>query len=109
MVSNAFSAEGYQDGFSQSIYMGHSFFRPGTEDIEVLAPFYGYSRHTQYRQIAGGTNGDPGSLWRDTDENELAKAEIKKGTTEILGMTYFDPSDGDSDLEDYEQWIDFTL
>ena len=24
-------------------------------------------------------------------------------------MTYFDPSDGDSDLEDYEQWIDFTL
>ena len=103
------AGEGYLDGFSQSIYMGHSFFNPGTKDIEVLAPFYGYSRHTQYKQIAGGTNGDPGSLWRDTGEDELAKAEIKKGTTEILGMTYFDPADGDSDFEDYTQWIDFTL
>ena len=108
-ASNAFSVEGYQDGFSQSIYLGHSFFRPGTEDIEVLAPYLGFSSHTQYLQFAGGSNGDPGSLWRDTGEDEEGKAEIKKGNVEILGMTYFDPADGDSDLEDYEQWIDFTL
>jgi len=38
-ASNASSAEGYQDGFSQSVYMGHSFFLPGTNDIEVLAPY----------------------------------------------------------------------
>jgi hypothetical protein len=75
-TSSASETEGYKDGFSQSIYMGHSFFNPGTIDIAVLAPFYGYSRHTQYKQIGGGTNGDPGSLWRDTGENELAKAEI---------------------------------
>ena len=52
--------------------MGHSFFNPGTFDIALLAPHTGHSRHTQYKQIAGGTNGDPGSLWRDTGEDELA-------------------------------------
>ncbi len=98
---------GYQDGFSQSIYMGHSFFNPGTFDIAVLAPYSGYSRHTQYKQIAGGTNGDPGSLWRDTGEDELAKAEIKKGNVEIVGMTWNNTAD--SEFEDYATWIDFIL
>jgi len=107
-ASNASSAEGYQDGFSQSIYMGHSFFNPGTIDIAVLAPFYGYSRHTQYKQIGGGTNGDPGSLWRDTGENELAKAEIKKGGVEIVGMTWTGDQ-ADNEFEDYTTWIDFIL
>ena len=108
-ASNASSAEGYKDGFSQSVLMGHSFFLPGTNDIEVLAPYYGYARHTQYMQLAGGTNGDPGSMWRDTGENEGAKAEIKKGNVELLGLTAFSALDGDSDYEDYKQWIDFTL
>lgn len=108
-TSNASETEGYKVGFSQSVFMGHSFFLPGTSDIEVLAPYYGYTRHTQYQQLAGGTNGDPGSMWRDTGENEGAKAEIKKGTTEILGLTAFSALDGDSDYEDYKQWIDFTL
>jgi len=94
------AGEGYQDGFCQSIYMGHSFFNPGAIDIAVLAPFYGYSRHTQYRQIAGGTNGDPGSLWRDTGENELAKAEIKKGNVEIVVMTWTG-DEADCEFEDY--------
>jgi hypothetical protein len=98
---------GYQDGFSQSIFMGHSFFNPGTFDIAVLAPYSGYSRHTQYKQIAGGTNGDPGSLWRDTDEDELAKAEIKKGNVELVGMTWNNTDD--SEFEDYATWIDFIL
>jgi len=108
-ASNASETEGYKHGFSQSILMGHSFFLPGCNDIEVLAPYYGYSRHTQYKQLGGGTNGDPGSMWRDTGEDEGAKAEIKKGATEILGMTAFSAVDGDSDYEDYKQWIDFTL
>ena len=108
IASNASSAEGYQDGFSQSIYMGHSFFRPGCDDIEVLAPYCGYSRHTQYEQIRGGTNGDPGSLWRDTGENELAKAEIKKGNVEIVGMTWTGDT-ADCEFEDYTTWINFIL
>jgi len=108
IASNASSAEGYQDGFSQSIYMGHSFFNPGCLDIAVLAPYSGYSRHTQYKQIAGGTNGDPGSLWRDTGEDELAKAEIKKGNVEIVGMTWTGDV-ADNEFEDYTTWIDFVL
>lgn len=102
------AGEGYLDGFSQSIYMGHSFFNPGTLDIAVLAPFLGFSRHTQFKQIAGGTNGDPGSLWRDTGENELAKAEIKKGNVEIVGMTWTGDV-ADNEFEDYTTWIDFIL
>ena len=88
--------------------MGHSFFNPGTFDIAVLAPYSGYSRHTQYKQIAGGTNGDPGSLWRDTGEDELAKAEIKKGNVEIVGMTWTGDV-ADNEFEDYTTWIDFIL
>ena len=102
-------SEGLKNGFSQSVLMGHSYFQPGTDDIKVLASYYGYTRHTQFAQLAGGTNGDPGSLWRDTGEDEGAKAEIKKGTTEVLGLTLFSTLDGDSDYEDYKQWIDFTL
>jgi hypothetical protein len=103
------SATANQEGFSQSVLMGHSYFMPGANDIKVLAPYYGYTRHTQFTQGGGGTNGDPGSLWRDTGENEGAKAEIKKGTTEVLGLTLFSLLDGDSEYEDYKQWIDFTL
>lgn len=89
--------------------MGHSFFRPGVEDLEVLAPYAGYDRHNQYRHAAGGHNGDPGSIWRDVGENEGPKAEIKKGGVELLALTSYNENDGDSDYEDYVQWIDFTL
>jgi hypothetical protein len=105
------AAIGYKHGFDKAILLGHSFFKPGTDDLEVLAPFLGYDRHNQYLQTAGGTNGDPGSLWRDIDELEPdnAKAEIKMGGVELLALTVYDPADGDSDYEDYVTWIDFTL
>ena len=103
------AAIGYKDGFDKAILMGHSFFRPGTADLEVLAPHTGYNRHDQYVQIAGGGNGDPGSLWRDIGENEGAKAEIKQSGVELLALTVFSELDGDSDYEDYVTWIDFTL
>lgn len=108
-TSMAHAAIGYKDGFNKAILMGHSFFRPGTEDLEVLAPHTGYTRHNQYVQTAGGSNGDPGSLWRDIGENSGAKAEIKLGGVELLGLTVFSELDGDSDYEDYVTWIDFTL
>ncbi len=60
-------------------------------------------------QIAGGSNGDPCSLWRDIGENEGAKAEIKQGDVELLALTVFSELDGDSDYEDYVTRIDFTL
>ena len=103
------AAIGYKDGFDKAILMGHSFFRPGTEDLETLAPHMGYLRHNQYRHMAGGENGDPGSLWRDIGEDEGAKAEIKLGGVELLALTSFSEHDGDSDYEDYVTWIDFTL
>lgn len=108
-TSIAQAAIGYKDGFDKAILMGHSFFRPGTEDLEVLAQHMGYVRHYQYRHMAGGENGDPGSLWRDIGENEGAKAEIKEGGVELLALTSFSEHDGDSDYEDYVTWIDFTL
>jgi len=89
--------------------MGHSFFRPGAEDLDILAPYLDYDRHSQYRHSAGGHNGDPGSIWRDVGENEGPKAEIKKGSVELIGLTSYSENDGDSDYEDYVTWIDFTL
>lgn len=103
------AAIGYKDGFNRGIFMGHSFFRPGVEDLEVLAPYAGYTRHSQYRHAAGGHNGDPGSIWRDVGENEGPKAEIKLGGVELIALTAYSEHDGDSDYEDYVTWIDFTL
>ncbi len=105
---NASAQIGYKGGFSQSILLGHSFFRPGAKDIAVLAPYTGHSRHSQYGQYAGGTNGDVGSLWRDTDENEGAKAEIKKGGVELLVVTITGDTP-DNELADFAAWIDLTL
>jgi len=99
---------GHKDGFDQSILMGHSFFRPGADDIGILAPHTGHTRHSQYKQIAGGTNGDVGSHWRDTGDNEGSKAEIKKGGVELLAVT-MGPDTADNEYADFAQWIDFTL
>jgi len=105
---NTFAQVGYKDGFSQSIFLGHSFFRPGTDDIAVLAPYTGHTRHTQYLQFAGGTNGDAGSLWRRTGDNELGKAEIKKGGVELVAVA-FGGDAPDNEVADYADWIDLTL
>jgi hypothetical protein len=103
------AAIGYKDGFDRGVFLGHSFFKPGVDDLEILAPYAGYDRHNQYRHMAGGSTGDPGSIWRDVGENEGPKAEIKEGGVELLALTSYNENDGDSDYEDYVQWIDFTL
>jgi len=105
---NAFAQVGYKDGFSQSIFLGHSFFKPATNDIAVLAPYTEHNRHTQYGQFAGGTNGDVGSLWRNTGDNELSKAEIKKGGVELVAVTWHSDT-LDNEIADYVDWIDLTL
>ncbi len=107
-ASMASAQIGYRDGFSQSILLGHSFFRPASEEILELVDPTGHSRHTQIRHIAGGTNGDVGALWRDIPAGTGIKAEIEAGGVELFGVAW-SPDADDNELEDFTQWIDLVL
>lgn len=106
--SEASAQIGYRDGFSESILMGHSFFRPASDEILELVGPTGHSRHSQIRKIAGGTNGDAGALWRDVPAGTGIKAEIEAGGVELFGVAW-SPDADDNELADFAQWIDLAI
>lgn len=94
-------AEGYN-----SLFIGHSFFRPFADNMDPLAKQSGIIGHEQQVVFAGGQNGAPQALW----ENEENRAEIQGildgGEIELFVMTYEPtyPSD-----EGYRNWFDYAL
>ena len=121
---------GYRTGFN-SVMLGHSFLKPGAEQINILAPEYNYLLHKQYRAMGyGGENGAPGAIWNnpptcephELNSNGLCpgdpKNQIIDEDVELLVLTaYFgeDPNEPgevvpiDSFIGDYVKWVKFAL
>ena len=120
---------GYRTGFN-SVMLGHSFLKPGAEQINILAPEYNYLLHKQYRATGyGGENGAPGAIWEqapkcedpdslDPDECSGPKKRIIDEDVELLVLTaYFEEDSNepgevipkDSFIADYVKWVKFAL
>ena len=93
-------------GGFDSLFIGHSFFRPMAEEMAVLAPLAGFDAHTQEVVFSGGATGSPEGLWLQDTKRANIQAELDEGDIDLFGMTYHPdyPS-----LTGYVNWIDYAL
>ncbi|MEC8069709.1 MAG: S-layer homology domain-containing protein, partial [Actinomycetota bacterium] len=89
-------------GGFDSLFIGHSFFRPMAEEMAVLAPLAGFDAHTQEVVFSGGATGSPEGLWLQDTKRANIQAELDEGDIDLFGMTYHPdyPS-----LTGYVNWI----
>ena len=120
---------GYRTGFN-SVMLGHSFLKPGAEQINIRAREYNYLLHKQYRPTGfGGPNGAPGFIWDNTpmcEDPESTDPTVCSGPkkriidedVELLVLTAFFGEDineaGEvvpinSFIGDYVKWVKFAL
>ena len=91
-------------GFN-SLFIGHSFFRPFAEGMPDYAAAAGIAGHSQSVVFAGGENGAPLALWNDPIKSAQIKAYLDSGDVELFGMTTHE----NPTTEGYENWIDYAL
>ena len=93
-------------GGFDSLFIGHSFFRPMAKEMAVLAPLAGFDAHTQEVVFSGGATGSPEGLWLQDTKRATIQAELDEGDIDLFGMTYHPdyPS-----LTGYVNWIDYAL
>ena len=89
-----------------SLFIGHSFFRPFADGMEFHGPNAGFPDHTQEVVMAGGANGAPEALWNDPAKRAQIQAVLDSGEVDLFGMTYHPnyPS-----LDGYRNWLDYAL
>jgi hypothetical protein len=89
-----------------SLFMGHSFFRPFAQGMGFHGPNAGFPDHTQEVVVAGGANGAPEALWNDPVKRAQIQAVLDSGEVDLFGMTVHGayPS-----LQGYRNWLDYAL
>ena len=92
-------------GFN-SLFIGHSFFKPFAVGMPDYVAAAGIAGHSQSVVFAGGANGAPQALWEDASKRASIQAVLNTGNVELFGMTY-EPTY--STTEGYENWIDYAL
>jgi hypothetical protein len=110
LIAFACSATSYAEEETQGqtcLFIGHSFFVPVSNSFNALARRAKIAGHSQTSVFRGGKNGAPKSLWDHKESREKIQATLDSGKVDLLGMTYFDPSN--SSLPHYRQWIDYAL
>ena len=90
----------------ESLFIGHSFFRPFAESMEDHAARAGFPDHSQSLVFAGGANGAPEALWDDTTKRAEIQAILDDGDIELFGMTYHPDY---PTLRGYQLWINYAL
>ena len=90
----------------ESLFIGHSFFRPFAERMGFHAPTAGFSDHAQDVVFSGGATGAPEALWNNATKKAQIQAHLDEGDVDLFGMTYHPayPS-----LDGYLNWIDYAL
>ncbi len=100
-TSEALAQTGYN-----SLFIGHSFFKPFADGMPFHAAQAGVVGHTQSVVFAGGANGAPQALWEDAAKRTEIQAILDGDDVELFGMTYH----GDyRTTEGYENWFDYAL
>ncbi|MDG1877393.1 MAG: S-layer homology domain-containing protein [Acidimicrobiales bacterium] len=93
------------DGFD-SLFIGHSFFKPMAQEMEALALPAGFAGHTQTVVFSGGATGAPQGLWIQDGKRSEIQAVLDTGNVELFGMTYHP---NHPTLEGYRNWLNYAL
>lgn len=99
------TAEVPNPGFN-SLFMGHSFFRPFAQGMPSYVAAAGIAGHTQTIVFSGGASGAPQALWENPVKRAEIQAVLDTGAVELFGMTY-EPTYPTT--EGYKLWIDYAL
>ena len=94
-----------QTGYD-SLFIGHSFFRPVAEQMPFHAALVGLVDHTQFVVFSGGASGSPQALWENAAKRAEIQAILGSGNVELFGMTYAPEY---PTTEGYENWINYAL
>lgn len=89
-----------------SLFIGHSFFRPFADAMGFHGPNAGFTEHEQEVVFAGGSKGAPEALWNDRTKRAQIQAVLDRGDVDLFGMTYHPAYPG---LDGYRRWIDDAL
>jgi hypothetical protein len=100
------SSEAFAQTGLNSLFIGHSFFRPFANGMPFHTSEAGIVGHTQSVVFSGGATGSPQALWENAAKRAEIQAILDGGDVELFGMTYH-PNYPTS--EGYENWISYAL
>jgi len=89
-----------------SLFIGHSFFRPFADGMTFHAANAGFTDHTQDTVFAGGANGAPEALWNNASKRAQIQAALDSGDVDLFGMTAHTDY---PTLTGYHLWFDYAL
>jgi hypothetical protein len=89
-----------------SLFIGHSFFKPFAEGMPFHAANAGLTDHTQELVFNGGEKGAPEALWNNRSKRADIQAVLDDGDVELFGMTYHPAYPA---LTGYQLWFDYAL
>lgn len=92
-------------GFN-SLFIGHSFFRPFADGMPNYAAAAGIAGHSQTIVFSGGASGTPQALWENASKRTQIQAILNGGDVELFGMTYHPDY---PTTAGYENWIEYAL
>jgi hypothetical protein len=92
-------------GFN-SLFIGHSFFKPFADGMPNYSAAAGIAGHTQTVVFSGGATGSPQALWENASKRAEIQAVLDGGDVELFGMTYHPDY---PTTAGYENWIDYAL
>lgn len=89
-----------------TLFIGHSFFRPVAAGMSSHAERAGIEGHTQQVIFSGGASGSPQGLWEQASKRSQIQAILDAGDIELFGMTIHPDYPG---LEGYTNWVNYAL
>lgn len=105
LPANRVTAEVPDTGFN-SLFIGHSFFRPFADGMPDYSAAAGIAGHSQSVVFNGGANGAPQALWENASKRAAIQAVLDGGDVELFAMTYHPTY---PTTEGYENWINYAL
>jgi hypothetical protein len=92
-------------GFN-SLFIGHSFFKPFADGMPNYSAAAGIAGHTQTVVFSGGATGAPQALWENASKRAEIQAVLNGGDVDLFGMTYHPDY---PTTVGYVNWIDYAL
>ncbi|MDG2273060.1 MAG: hypothetical protein P8L39_12190, partial [Halioglobus sp.] len=93
------------DGFN-SVFIGHSFFKPYAQLMPEYAANAGIAGHSQTIVFSGGSTGAPEALWNNAPKKLAITNALDTGDVGLFGMTYHPDYPNDTG---YVNWITYAL
>ena len=101
-----FSCNAYSVDGMNSLFIGHSFFKPYADQMPDYAGAAGIAGHSQVVVFSGGSTGSPEALWNNPSKKPTITNALDTGDVELFGMTYHPDY---PTTKGYVDWITYAL